>query len=371
MSTPLVTVCVSYYNDEKYLAQCIESILAQSFSNFELILFNHASTDGSYKIAHSYNDSRIIHIDAPKNLGAGASYNFRYVLPKSKGEYYKGFCADDVMDKDCLKVLLDYANKHPNKDIIFGNLNYINANGSLLKGDWFHHFKGFSVNATEIDLLKMYSRVENNLPVPGALIKMEILKNIKFDESMTIYADMWLWLSALINGAKIGFVDKIVGFYRRHQYQESYFNGEIIGRRAEYETVPFLSLFFELKDVDVVKTIFDDSPYRDKMQSADDIPFYVAEYFLRKYGYTFAYEKLFHMLQDDKTRTHLEQMYGFGVLELRKLYAFGQSYRSLKEKIYHKKVKRLTILDLMYLLSRKILNNLISLLTLRFYRRKI
>ena len=77
MSTPLVTVCIGYYNDEKYLGQCIDSILCQSFSNFELILFNHASTDGSYKIAHSYNDSRIVHIDAPKNLGAGASYNFR------------------------------------------------------------------------------------------------------------------------------------------------------------------------------------------------------------------------------------------------------------------------------------------------------
>lgn len=367
---PLVTVCVSYYNDEKYIKNCIDSILVQSLPDFELILFNHASTDASYQIAHSYQDKRIIHIDAPKNLGAGATQNFHYILPHLHGKYYKAFCADDVMEKDCLTKLSAFSKENPDKDIVFGNMTYIDAAGRSLGENWFHHFKGFNVNATEIDLLKMFSEGRNNLPLPASFVKSDILKEIKVDESLTIRADMWLWASALINGAKVGFTDEIVAYYRRHEYQESYFDMEIISRRSEYEKIPFLSLFYNLKDINTAQQIFSDSPYKEQLKDKADIPFYVAEYYMRRYGYSFAYHDLFKMLLDDRQRVHLEKIFGFGVLELRKLYAFKQTNQSFKQRIYAKQPKKLTVLELLYLLAKKILNKIISLVTLRFLRRK-
>lgn len=71
LNQPLVSVFLPYYNDEKFLEYSIKSVLEQSYENFELILLNHASTDSSYNIAHSFQDFRIKHVDMSINLGAG------------------------------------------------------------------------------------------------------------------------------------------------------------------------------------------------------------------------------------------------------------------------------------------------------------
>ena len=83
---PLVSIFLPYYNDQKFLKKTIESILSQSYQNLELILFNHASTDTSRVIAHSFDDPRIIHLDAKENLGAGSGYNLEISLPQIKGK---------------------------------------------------------------------------------------------------------------------------------------------------------------------------------------------------------------------------------------------------------------------------------------------
>ena len=367
---PLVSVVVNYYNDKNFLSDSIKSVLNQSYQNFELVLHNHASTDGSRDIARSFDDPRIIHIDAEKNLGAGASYHLNYILPAVKGDYYKGFSADDIMHPDCLKNLVEYTMSHPDKDLIFGNLEYVDSAGKKLGKDWFRNVKSFSADATETDLLKMFADGRNSLPCPGSMIKMDSLKRITLDQSLTIRADMWLWVSLLIAGAKVGYCNKIIGSYRFHDYQESSFDLDIVRQRSEYEKSPFLSLFFGLKDVETAKTVFPDSPYIDKLTDPQDIPFYIAECFLRKDCYPFAYNALFKMMLDDKTRDRLERVFGFGVLELRQLYAFKKENLSFKKRIYAKQPQKLTVIELLYLLSKKTLKNLVSLMTLRFLRRR-
>ena len=367
--SPLITVAVNYYNDKKFLSECINSILNQTLTDFELILFNHASTDGSRDIARSFNDPRIIHVDAPKNLGAGSSYNFRYTMPLINGKWFKGFCADDIMKSDCLENLGGYAEQHADKDLIFGNLEFVDTVGKDLKQDWFHYYKNFSVDMTEIDLMKIFAAGSNVLPCPAAMFKTDLLQKIKKDNSLTIRADIWLWLRCLLVGAKVGFCDKIVGFYRRHDYQESYFDPEILRRRSEYEKAPLLSCFFDMKNVETVKAVFPDSPYVDRLTDPQNIPFYVAEYFFRKDGYSFAYNALFEMMLDDETLERLDRVFGFGVLELRKLYAFRTGKTPWKKRVYATPPNKLTIVELVYLLAKKSLKAFVSLLSLRFLRR--
>ena len=124
-SMPLVSILLPYYNDKAFLADAIESVLGQTYQNFELVLFNHASTDGSRDIAHSYNDSRIIHVEAEKNLGAGATYNLALSLKQMTGSYFKTMCADDILCQDCLENMVMYAQENPTKDLIFGNLEFV------------------------------------------------------------------------------------------------------------------------------------------------------------------------------------------------------------------------------------------------------
>ena len=90
---PLVSVFIPYYNDDKFLRESIEAVLNQSYKNLELILVNHASTDSSRDIAHSYDDDRIVHIDMPINYGAGSGKLLKEFLKVAKGKYSKLLCA--------------------------------------------------------------------------------------------------------------------------------------------------------------------------------------------------------------------------------------------------------------------------------------
>ena len=133
---PLISVFVPYYNDKNVIRDCIDSILTQTYDNFELILFNHASTDGSRDIAHSYNDSRIIHIDAEKNLGAGSGGNITISLPYMHGKYIKLLCADDMLKQDALESLVNCLENNPEKDIVFADMDYVDENCKPLNTKW-------------------------------------------------------------------------------------------------------------------------------------------------------------------------------------------------------------------------------------------
>ena len=86
-SLPLVSVFLPYYNDRRYLKEAIESVLNQTYPNWELILLNHATEDDCREIAHSYKDNRIVHIDMEENLGAGGGILFEKMLLASSGKY--------------------------------------------------------------------------------------------------------------------------------------------------------------------------------------------------------------------------------------------------------------------------------------------
>ena len=102
---PVVSVIVPVYNAEKHLYRCIDCILAQSFTDFELLLINDGSKDNSDKICDGYaaNDSRV-HVFHKENGGASAARN--YGLDKAVGKYICFVDADDWIDKDYIESLL-------------------------------------------------------------------------------------------------------------------------------------------------------------------------------------------------------------------------------------------------------------------------
>lgn len=92
---PIVSIGLPVYNGEKYLREALDSLLAQTFTDFELIISDNASTDGTQAICENraLTDARIRYFRQPANKGA--PWNFRFVLDQSKGKYFMWAAADD------------------------------------------------------------------------------------------------------------------------------------------------------------------------------------------------------------------------------------------------------------------------------------
>ena len=121
-----VSIIVPIYNSEKYLPQCIESILNQTYKNFELILVNDGSTDNSLSICESYaqKDERIEILNLQHNGVSNARNNG---ISKAKGEFICFVDSDDKIEKDFLLVLTNLQNKY-NSDIAEVDFKYLNDN---------------------------------------------------------------------------------------------------------------------------------------------------------------------------------------------------------------------------------------------------
>lgn len=109
MNEPMVTVLMSVYNGEKFLKEAIESILTQTFTDFEFLIINDGSTDDSVKIIESFRDSRIRLINNEKNLKLIASLNKGISL--ARGRYIARMDSDDISMPERLEKEVDFLEK--------------------------------------------------------------------------------------------------------------------------------------------------------------------------------------------------------------------------------------------------------------------
>lgn len=114
----LVSVLLPVFNGERYLARAIESVLQQSYENFELIIFDDFSTDQSLRIIEAFaaRDSRIKHWRSAQRLGVYE--NFNQCLGQAQGYYIKPFAQDDLMGRDALKVMVRQMEAHPSVSLL-------------------------------------------------------------------------------------------------------------------------------------------------------------------------------------------------------------------------------------------------------------
>ena len=127
MKNPKVTVLMSAYNGEKYLREAIDSILGQTFKDFEFLIINDGSTDKTGEILKSYNDPRIKIINNNKNIGLTKSLNKGLRL--AKGEYIARQDADDISMPERLKKEVEFLERNRNVGLVGTDYFMINEKG--------------------------------------------------------------------------------------------------------------------------------------------------------------------------------------------------------------------------------------------------
>lgn len=112
VTRPFVSIGMPVYNGERYIRQALDSLLAQTFTDYEIVVSDNASTDATGVICREYEkrDSRIRYVRQPKNLGAAR--NFKYVLDQATG-YFMWAACDDVRSPDFIEINLRFLQRHP------------------------------------------------------------------------------------------------------------------------------------------------------------------------------------------------------------------------------------------------------------------
>ena len=183
---PKVSVIVPIYNVEKYLNRCIDSILNQTFTDFELILVDDGSPDRSGKICDEYAEKddrvKVIH---KQNGGVSAARNTG--IDEAVGEYIMFVDSDDYIDSMMLQVMFS----EKSEDVILSGLKYVDMDGNLIKEYKENEFSAIGQNLfIEEYYIDMNKKCILNGPY-NKLFKRSIIKenNIKFNESISICED--------------------------------------------------------------------------------------------------------------------------------------------------------------------------------------
>jgi glycosyltransferase involved in cell wall biosynthesis len=118
--TPRLTVGLPVYNGERFVAESLDSLLGQSFTDFELIISDNASIDGTADICRRYaaQDPRIRYVRQPHNIGLNPNHNF--LVGEARGEYFKWAAHDDLYGRDLLARCVAALDEHP--DVVLSHV---------------------------------------------------------------------------------------------------------------------------------------------------------------------------------------------------------------------------------------------------------
>lgn len=133
MDSPLVSIGVPLYNGERYLREALDSLIAQDYSNFELIISDNASTDSTEAICREYaaRDARVRYYRSEQNMGA--VWNFRRVYELSEGKYFMWAAFDDLRDRRYLSRCVEALEANPDAVMCCTDIMVIDENGREIK----------------------------------------------------------------------------------------------------------------------------------------------------------------------------------------------------------------------------------------------
>ena len=193
---PAISVCIPTYNGAKYIAQTIESILNQTFTDFEIIVSDDGSSDETLEIVGSFNDPRIVRIDRLSKVGAEANWN--NAVATASASLVKLVCQDDLLYPQCLEVEVQTMNKSENQEVsfCFHLRDFVTPNSRKLSARRVGYSNLQKYSKTEI-LTKVVRSGGNPIGEPMAVTMRKLSLNSagKFRGDYVIDLDMWSKLS--------------------------------------------------------------------------------------------------------------------------------------------------------------------------------
>lgn len=239
--TPTISVIISIRNAEDYVRQCIDSILQQSFKDFELLLFDDRSTDSTLEILQSYDDPRI-QLEANKTVE-----NFVELLnkglDKAKGKYIANMDGDDYCDLTRFQKQVDFMESHPSVGVLGSRAEYVGAKTGLI------------TPALDDIRIKAEMLLASQIIHGATMIRREVLEThkIRYNPEFKASQDYSLWVD-LIEHTEFRNLEDPLLKYRIHDSNASFtsMSEKVIDNTKKIKAKLYKKVFPGLAEADIV-----------------------------------------------------------------------------------------------------------------------
>lgn len=318
---PKVSVIMPAYNHGKYITEAIESVLAQDFTDFELMIVDDGSTDDTVAMIKRISDSRIKLIEFPVNQSACVAAN--RAIREAAGEYVAMLSSDDAFLPGKLKRQVDFLDTHPNVLAVFGKAEIVNEIGEPLTDEENYYLHVFEMqNRSNAEWLKHFFYQGNCLCHPSVMIRRSCFEQIGYyDERLALVADLDYWIRICLAGEIFILQDKLIRF--RVRDYELNASGQRPETQIRYgmELRQVLKHFAHITDVEKLVSIF---PQIAEVQpnQHDVVAFLVAKLALavdNPIYQCFGIDMLFELLSGPEMAKSIKERYQFGYREFTEL----------------------------------------------------
>ena len=209
MTTPLVSILMPIYNTAPYLREAMDSMLSQTFTDFELIVLDDCSPDNAEEILATYNDSRIVRYKGEKNVGLSNVLNKG--IDMARGKYIARMDSDDISMPNRLQVQVDYLEQHPEIDLVSVAMQLFGAKEEV----W--------IREQNPEKVKINALFHSPVLHASSVWRKESFErhSLRFCQDMVPAEDYDLWVRALLKGLKLVNLPEVLYQYRIHGTQST------------------------------------------------------------------------------------------------------------------------------------------------------
>lgn len=246
---PLVSIGMPVYNGEQYIRRALDSLLAQDYENFKLIISDNASTDATLQICREYAERNNCITVHENSSNIGSHKNFQTVLKLAQGEYFMWAAVDDYWLPQFVSALVDELNRHPEAGVAMCAVDRIRGDGTLSPAGTVR-FLGVD-DPNKMTFLKMANKLalplKYNFFIYG-LFRTELLKSAIRLIPEIPSGDRW-FLMQIALASRFHYVDRMLHIRTVHEkpYYERY-PGDEFGRKR----LLFDQKWFDFKPIPVV-----------------------------------------------------------------------------------------------------------------------
>lgn len=208
--TPEISVIMSVYNGEKYLAETIESLINQTFLAWELVVIDDCSSDSTGEILRHYSESdgRIRVHTNETNLKLPSSLNKAIAL--SRGKYIARMDADDICVPERFEKQYDFMEKNP--DTALSSCRFLTLKNGV-------YSSGGCGGRCDFDAIRAMLLTANPILHPGVIARADVMREVWYDTSLTCTEDLELWTRMANKNLKMQILPEYLLIYRLHDKQ--------------------------------------------------------------------------------------------------------------------------------------------------------